>query len=429
MKARHIIIAVGLIAIIVLLIFITTSNKKAKYNWQNEFRVEKEDVYGIEIMMRMFEQVEGRSFTKVDSRLGSFFEDKADLQEASNYVFIGPALFLDTLDVNALLEFVEKGNNAFVSSRIISSKLMDELYVLCNDGWEWYDYSYDYMDSIRLNLNDRSLKQDSSTYLFSMKRDSTLKYRNWSFIADSLTCEEDTGLWPMGYIDDEMINYVKRSYGEGTFYLHTTPMAFTNLHLLKDQNVAYVNAVFSNFSEGNIYWDDFNRISLEAGRRMNNRRNISSEGPLKYILQQEAFAWAWYLLLALSLLYVIFGSKRTQRVIPVLEKNSNSSLEFISTIGTMYFNQNDHKKLCEEQMKLFLADLRGKYRVNTNLPENELIIRLAQKTEVPQDLIKKIFLYHKNISQSDFVSENTMIEFYQLLNQFTKTASIKNYAL
>ena len=57
--------------------------------------------------------------------------------------------------------------------------------------------------------------------------------------------------------------------------------------------------------------------------------------------------------------------KRKQRIIPVLERNENTSFKFISTIGRLYFLQNDHKKLCQQKMKLFYAYIRDRYNINT----------------------------------------------------------------
>ncbi len=429
MNSKYIIFFVGFIALIGLIFFAVNSSKKAKYNWQTQFRIEDKDVYGLSITKNIIKALPNRELKEVDSRLGAYFEESTATGTNDNYFFIGPALFLDSLDVKAILEFVGAGNKAFISSLSIPDNLMEELHESCLEDWYWYDYEYFYEDTAYLQLNHLDLKTNWSTDVFKMKRDSGLVFKDWSYISDSLICQDEGALIPLGKYDNDKINFVKRHYKNGVFYLHTTPLAFANLHLLKDENVAYLNAVYAHLNTGDVIWDDFNRISLSAGRRMNNRTSISSDGPLKYILQQPAFAWAWYILLALGLLYLVFRGKRSQRVIPVIEKNKNSSLEFIGTIGTMYFMQNDHKKLCLEQMSLFLSDVRENYRVNTNVVDESFVNKLAQKTGVPKALITKIIKYNTNISHSDFVSENTMIEFYQLINQFTKTASTKNYAV
>ena len=147
----------------------------------------------------------------------------------------------------------------------------------------------------------------------------------------------------MGYFNDEFSNFARIKYGKGQLLLHTTPIAFSNFHLLREQNVEYAGRVFSHLVEGPIYWDNYSNVSLALARRMNDLayynpyKTFNDEGPLQYILSQPALAWTWYLGLTLALLYLLFRAKRKQRVIPVLEPNHNTSLEFISTIGRLVF--------------------------------------------------------------------------------------------
>ena len=415
-------IVLGAIALIILcfaIYFYVSSEKGPKFNWYKTYETEGNHVYGTSIFKKLLEH-ETRSVEDVKSKLEDALSDEA---EGKNYVFVGPALFLDSLDVDGLLDFVDAGNKAFISTESISEMLMDELFVSCNEGWYWYDYQNYYSDTIVLGFEHEDLKGIKTDNIFYHFRDSVNRFTGWSYIADSLVCNEEEDFINLGRDQNGNITFVKQDYGDGVFYFHTTPLALTNMHLLRDVNLNYVSALQNHLSDGDVLWDNFNRVSKEVGKRMNNRHHVSSDGPMKYVLQKPAFRWAWYLLLALAILYVMFRAKRTQRIIPVAETNVNTSLEFISTIGSMYFQQNDHRNLCTEQMRLFLADIRDKHRVRTRILDKEFVSNLSHKTEVPKQLINKILKYNSNIEQSDFVSENTMIEFYQLINQFEKIAS------
>ena len=124
--------------------------------------------------------------------------------------------------------------------------------------------------------------------------------------------------------------------------------------------------------------------------------------------------------LILGLLYLIFRAKRKQRIIPVIAPNTNSSMEFISTIGSLYFLQNDHKKLCIQKMKLFLAYLRERYFLSTKDLDDSFIEKVVAKSEIPKEVVQKILLYYKNIESSSFVSEKTLIEFHLEMDKFYK---------
>ena len=415
-------IVLGIVAAIILFFvvyFYVNSEGGPKYNWNTTYQAEKDHVYGTSIFKDLLKN-KNRKIIDIENKLESTLEADAENQ---NYVFIGPALFMDSLDVNAMLDFVDNGNTAFISSESISQNLIDEFFDSCHEEWHWYDYQDYYSDTLTLSLEHEDLQGVETDNIFYHWRDSLNRHRSWSYIADSLVCNDEDGFIKLGNDNHTRINFVKQNYGEGVFYFHTTPLAFTNMHLFRDVNLPYAAAIQNHLSSGDVLWDDFNRVSKNVGRRMNNRSHISSEGPMKYVLQKPAFRWAWYLLLALAVLYVMFRAKRTQRIIPVAEANKNTSLEFISTIGSMYFQQNDHRNLCTEQMRLFLANIRDKHRVKTRTLDKEFVSNLSFKTEVPEELINKILKYNANIEKSDFVSENTMVEFYQLINQFEKIAS------
>jgi len=419
-------IVLGAIALIITCVAVYFfSDKGPKYNWEKTYESEDDHVYGTSIFKKLLDN-EVRSVEEIDSKLESVFDEES---ENKNYVFVGPAMYIDTSDVNALLDFVEVGNTAFISSESISEILMNELFDPCYEDWYWYDYEGFFSDSVVLGFDHEDLQEVVTDNIFYHNRDSVNRFTNWSYIVDSLVCDQENDLISLGRDQRDRINFVKQDYGAGVFYFHTTPLALTNMHLMQDENLAYVSTLQNHLSDGDVLWDDFSRVSKEVGRRMNNRNQVSSEGPMKYVLQKPAFRWAWYLLLALAILYVLFRAKRTQRIIPVTEANKNTSLEFISTIGSMYFQQNDHRNLCEEQMRLFLADIREKHRIRTRTLDKEFVTRLSHKTEVPQNIINKILKYNANIEKSEFVSENTMVEFYQLINQFEKIASKKDYGL
>ncbi|MEK7253809.1 MAG: hypothetical protein AAB316_03635, partial [Bacteroidota bacterium] len=142
--------------------------------------------------------------------------------------------------------------------------------------------------------------------------------------------------------------------------------------------------------------------------------------PFQYILNQPPLAWAWYILLGLAVFYLAFRAKRRQRIIPVLEYNTNTSLEFIGAVGRLSFLQNNPRALVMQKMKLFLGFVRERYRLPTKELNEAFQKQLAAKSEIPEDHLQKILTLHRNITSvaSGYVSENTMIDFHRLLEHF-----------
>ena len=120
------------------------------------------------------------------------------------------------------------------------------------------------------------------------------------------------------------------------------------------------------------------------------------------------------------MLYLIFRGKRKQRVIPILEKNKNTSLEFISTIGRLYFLRNNHKDLAHQKMRLFLAFVRERYHINTKDLDHSFVKSLAAISEVAEERIDQIVLMSNNVSGGSFISDATLIDFHKKIDYFYK---------
>ncbi len=126
-------------------------------------------------------------------------------------------------------------------------------------------------------------------------------------------------------------------------------------------------------------------------------------------------------MIASLLLYVLFTAKRRQRIVAVLEPNTNSSLEFLKTIGRLYFLQNDHKKLASKKMRLFLSFIRSRYHISTQTIDDKLLAAIARKSRVPLTHVEEIFKKYKAIEYLDEVSDELLIEFHATIDRFHQT--------
>ncbi len=419
MTDKRPLIIFGIATLLVLLFFLIFWSSGPRYNWTENYEEENKDPYGSFIVRQL---LDGYFPEKELYELKKDFSKELpnNPNEVNNYVFIGEGMFLDSINLNALLSFVARGNDAFISSKSIPYELMDTVYEVCNDAY-WYDYDEFRDTSVYLSFRHSDLR-DPLDFQYKYIHRNKAKNYPWNYIDSVFFCEEGPSLVELGLINEKYINFAKKDFGEGTFYLHTNPIAFSNIQLLDSVGLNYVGKVFSHLESGSIYWDQHSRVPLGVAQRSNNSggNRAANQSPLQYILGQPSLAWAWYLSLALGLLYLFFRAKRKQRIIPVLPTNTNSSMEFISTIGTLYFLQSDHKKLCLQKMKLFLAYLRERYYLSTKELDEQFVDRIALKSEIPKDIISKILLYYKNIQSSSFVSEQTLIEFHLEMDKFYK---------
>jgi hypothetical protein len=234
----------------------------------------------------------------------------------------------------------------------------------------------------------------------------------------------------LGYLNGDWVNFAKFPYGKGQFLLHTSPLAFSNFSLLRPDAQSYAAGVFSHLVDGDIYWDSASRVPESVGRKRNGTNTgLPEEHPLSYVLKKPALAWAWYLLVGLSLVWVVFRAKRRQRPIPVILPNENSSFEFISTIADLHFREKNYQGICAQSMRHFLAQLRERYGIAVKRrDENGLLCtdddffrKLSDCTELPEAEGRNVFTLYENTQRYEPTEEMAM-ELYLALEAFLRAA-------
>ena len=244
----------------------------------------------------------------------------------------------------------------------------------------------------------------------------------WYHLATECFCKEvRDNVIELGTMNDSVSNFVRVRYGKGFFLLHSTPLAFTNYYLVDSLGKTYAENVLSYLPQGKTWWDE----PSKSYRPLDNNEwspdmTLDYKGPFDYLLSQQALRWAWYLMWAGVGLFLLFRGKRKQRVIPILPENTNTSLEFVQSVGRLYFLQNDHKRLANQQMRMFLYTLRDRFGLPTHLATAELIPRIVQKTGVTEPIVRAIFSQHDFINHQGIIGTNELIDMHQAINDFYK---------
>lgn len=417
-------------------------DKLPPVNWQEDYEEANKGPFGTFLTLKLLEEYfPNQDVTILEDSLATKLNQA---KSPANYVFVGGKIEMDSLSEISLLKFVEKGNKAFLSSKSPPIGLMQQVFEDYCEDFLWRKYEVAVDTNAYFNLQHPNLTLDSIlNIVFEENFDTTIYH--WHHFSRSFFCDFNEQLVQLGSLNNNLVNFMKVDYGDGSFYFHTNPILYTNSVLIEKQGFEYAHRSFAHLQAGEIYWDKGSRVlhveesdysgsggnhsgggsgSGNGGSSSNslepNKKTFESEGPLQYILSQRSLAWAWYLTLILGLLYLLFRAKRRQRIIPVLEPNRNTSLEFISTIGRMYFVENNHRNLAIDKLKLFLTHVRERYHIPTQNLDNEFIQQVSNKAEVPEDLIKKILKTGSVLKVSGDFSEEMLVKFHQTLDQFYK---------
>ena len=138
--------------------------------------------------------------------------------------------------------------------------------------------------------------------------------------------------------------------GKGEVIFVATPLLFTNMGVLDDVSSQYVFRIMSQMADLPVYRTEAyleSKVKLEA-----------EQSPLRELLKRPPLRWAVYLMMLGVVLFMIFTARRHQRVIPIMEKPKNRSLEFIQLIGTLYYQRHDHADLVRKKFRFFAEEVR-----------------------------------------------------------------------
>lgn len=327
------------------------------------------------------------------------------------YVIIADAVMPDDKEIEGLFDMVGKGTQVFISSFSIDETLLDSLQLKTS----LYNSYLNVHDSLTVGVYDPVSWQES-------------RYSYPGMALDNYFSDVDSSITTvLGKNKEGKANFVKISYESGgAFYIHLAPMSFTNFFLLHKSNKGYYDQVLSWMPRNAelVRWDDYFRNSVNGnGKGGNNRDNTKGTfSALGWLLDQQSLAWAWWLLLLLLLLIYLFESKRKQRIIPVIPPVKNASLDFVKTIGRMYFQRKDNKDLAHKMLVHFLGYVRSRYNIRATVLDEDFVQRLAYKSGYDQRAVQTLVYDLQYAQDAPQVSDHALLELNHKLETFYQYA-------
>ncbi|MEI6866336.1 hypothetical protein [Flavicella sp.] len=269
-----------------------------------------------------------------------------------NYININLKNEIDEASFDRLLDFVKRGNKAFLSARKFPNYIMDTL------KFQTKPYTTQLgKDTIYLGFNNHS---GDITYI---QKNIYIK----SYIKDTLLIRK-LG-YSTSYNYKKRINFIAIPFQKGLFYIHTNPEVFTNYQLLQSENTNYINQLISYLPNSNTYFNKNQKIVTSIG-----------DSTLIYIYSQPPLKWAWVLMLISIGLFMIFNGKRRQRIIPQIPEIKNTTTEFVKTISNLYLETDEIYSIIQKEITCFLEDIRSKHLLSTEKLDADFIQKLALKS-------------------------------------------------
>ena len=365
-------------------------------NWSKTFLQKDKIPFGSKALFDVLEESGFKNrISSCKENIYKNFNEELIKGTPSATIFINDNFKFDDIETKLLLNYISKGNKALLAFNGLEGLLQDTLHLKTN-----IEFSYFFPDS-----------KDSALEIFYHKElKDERKYKYPSGITPVYFTSFDTATTTV--IASNKNNnpiFISCKIGNGTIYLHSVPEVFTNYTIINNQNKEFAYTCLSYINMPTIRWDEHYKTHLAHVDSM-----------LQFIFNNDSLYAAYSLTLLGTLLFMAFNLRRKQRAIPIISPPTNSTIEFVEVIGSVYFNAKNHKIIAEEKINSFLETIRVKFQVNTRLFDEALITRVSKLSGISIEEIKDLFNFIDQLQFSKSITEKTLIELNTKLESFYK---------
>ncbi|MFT4019042.1 MAG: DUF4350 domain-containing protein [Agriterribacter sp.] len=365
--------------------------------------------YGAYVAYNNLSHLFPQSQITLNKKAPGLWEDSVLTYDTSNQaLFILTKTFNPSEDeLSELFHFVSRGNDVFISSYEFNSTAQDFFHfnsLFDFSGFSQFNSSG--LDTLDVWLMQPPFAQQTNHYRYPGRR--VLSY---------FTSFDSTMSYVLERLQDSSALLLRVKAGDGSFYIHGAPLTFSNYFLLHKNNMQHYDQLLSAISPGidKIAWDEY-FIHKPAYNQP------KEPSPFRILMEQKSFRAAIYTALTGLIIFVLLGLKRNQRQIPRIAAHKNDLLEFVKTIGRLYFQKRDNKNICRKMSAYFTEHVYSHYKINTGTMDAMFVAKLANKSGVSSILIQSIVDHISFINTEAAVHDQQVTEFYELLEKFYKTA-------
>ena len=339
----------------------------------------------------------------------NFEESWKNIEDTSGvYIAIARTLYTTNEDVNSIIAYAERGNDVFFSAQSFDYNLMNELGCKISSDLDLDLLRGVLFKNTGVRFNSR-ISADTSIY----------RYFYFPFTSKFASYDPaDTRV--LGYNAFGHPDFIVVFRGKGRIFLHCEPRAFSNYFLLQKENYHYLENTFGYINDHpqHVYWNSYYARLRSKNEAINNRNDPGGFNSLDEILKHPPLAAAFWMSLAMLLLYVLFGMKRRQRVIEMVKPNENTTVTFTETIGRLYLQKKDNKNIADKMTTYFNEYIRNNYFLNTNLINGDFIDTLSRKSGVPHDKVESLYRAIDQVGRSGEIDDFQLLSLNEQIQDF-----------
>lgn len=394
--------------ILLTLFFLSACKEEKKTNWDISFDRNKKDPFGCYIayhhLSSIFPAAKIKAGRKVMSTIKKTLRGKDGSRSGNVTIVVCQSFEVDSAEMEYLKEYVQNSNGLLVFAEDYSENVYEYFGAKQGDG-HFIIHHKTNMDTIPDQELGLLFNDTLHTYHYTGPK------VGYGFEEDSIRQDGVVSVGFGTHKDSTYANMHIRYENQGAFLINRAPMALTNYYMLQDSNRQYYEYILSYFNEypSSVNW--FSYLHKEASEE--------SEQDWQDLLRKPALFFAFLILVVTLLLYVLFASKRQQRIIPVVEPLKNSSLDFVETVGRLYYIKKNNKNLAEKMITHYLENIRIRFQLRTQTLDTDLAEKLSIKLEKPTDEIKAFVSYLNYIRGAEQATDIDIQHLYHQLKKYS----------
>lgn len=416
MKKQVLYIVLTFVALAVAVMLLTGKGEERKRIPDQRVTLNKKDKnpYGAYIAY------EGLKHLFREASISTSKKEPGDWDSLSNYgkkqalLIISPRFYASEYEMKKLIRFAENGNDVFISARFLSSDAQEVIGAS----------SSEINISLQTDNNGNNIADKPSFKLlqppFAEPRNFSYKglhFNSWFYDMDTTIADK------LGTDEMKRTNFIHLKTGQGNLYFHLAPLTFSNYFLLHGDNFAYYENVLSVIAPDTkkLVWDEY-FIDKKGFYSDNDDEDNEGSNSLSELFKYKQTKWALLIAIFTLLLYVLLEMRRRQRFIPVITKPRNDSLDFVKTIGRLYYDRGDHHNLSHKMAAYFLEHVRNKYKLPTSNLDDEFITKLQFKTGCDEAEVRSIVTFINQLNRTSSVTARQVTDFHKQLESFYQKA-------
>ncbi|MEQ9404033.1 MAG: DUF4350 domain-containing protein [Cyclobacteriaceae bacterium] len=306
----------------------------------------------------------------------------------NNLLILTEEVEIGGTDIENLFEILESGGSVLIGATSFNSKLKDTLEFDIHHEFQLLNQTIFEVPEATLTI------RDSLTYTFPA-----------SLISNYFELENDQTWEKIGRSNDKPVA-ISRSFGSGKLILVSVPHVFTNFGMLYDENYRAVADILSGLPENDLHYTMF----YKSGKR-------EASTPFRYFLREDALRWSLYLGLLLIVLFLMISSWRKQRAIPIIPPPENTTIQYVKTLGALFYREKNHKKAAQKLISHFLGQVREQYFMTVDFNE-KFYHHFASKSGMDTEHVVRTFELVQLIKTQPHIEEKTLIDLSKKIEAF-----------